>query len=77
MQRFNLEGVRERLVAGEAGSVTVVWRFPMEAVSQAVAEEVRDALMPVLVPGSGHATNLRVTREPDPVYPESARANAG
>lgn len=74
MERFNLEGVRERLVAGEPTTVTVVWRLPLEAVSQTVAEEVRESLLAVLVPGTGHANNLRVTREPAPVPPETVPA---
>jgi hypothetical protein len=67
MKQYWIEGVRVKFIAGTNDKPEIMFRLPVCAASDAVAQELATLLGPVLAPGNGHATDLRISQELVPV----------
>lgn len=59
---FWIEGVREKFTAHVSEAAEVMFRFPVQAVSADVARELAFNLTPILAPGNGAASVLRISQ---------------
>jgi len=71
---FWIEGIRERFAAHTGEPAAVLFRLPVQAVSAEVARELAANLTPILAPGNGAATSLRISQRviPSEALPELA-----